>query len=759
MKGCASGLLGAALLGTSVTAWGQVKAADYEKALKLQEEARHLVDHMPGQVSWEEKGERFVYRRSNRDGVEYLLVDVAARKTMPAFDAARLAEVLGKELGEPVKAAHLPIESLHFEHGKLQAEVMAGQKALHCELEGYKCEALPPMPARDPEDEGYDATPPYRNGAEHGVSSPDGKWLAFVENFNLMLRPAAGGEKVALSTDGSEGNYYAADTISWSPDSAHVAAYRIRPGYKRLVHYVESSPEGQLQPRYSAMVYPKAGDTLAQAQPVFFDVASRREKEIANALFANPYEMEAIEWRKDSRTATFEYNQRGHQIYRVIEVDAATGEARVAVEESSKSFINYEPLTRDQYDHGKYYRHDLDGGKQVLWASERDGWEHLYLLDGVTGKVLRQITQGEWVVRAVDRVDEEKQQIYFEASGRNAGEDPYYVHGYRINFDGTSLTELTPEASDHTLSYPASGAWLADIYSRVDQPPVLVVRSAVDGAVIMKVDEGDDKALRAAGWLPPEPFHAKGRDGKTEIWGVVWKPVNFDPKRKYPVVEDIYAGPQGSFVPKSYTPRSQPLTGVGFVVVQIDGMGTNNRSRAFHDVAWRNLKDAGLADRMLWHKAYAAAHPWYDASRVGIYGTSAGGQNAMAAVLFEPGFYKASVANCGSHDNRMDKIWWNEQWMGWPVGPWYSASSNVDNAWRLEGHLMLVVGEMDKNVDPSTTMQVADRLIKAGKDFELVVVPGGGHGSGGAWGERKLMDFFVRNLRAETTPEWNAKPR
>ena len=224
------------------------------------------------------------------------------------------------------------------------------------------------------------------------------------------------------------------------------------------------------------------------------------------------------------------------------------------------------------------------------------------------------------------------------------------------------------------------------------------------------------------------------------------------------MVEDIYAGPQGSFVPKSFTTRVQPLTALGFVVVQIDGMGTNNRSRAFHDVAWRNLKDAGFADRILWHQAAAAKYPWYDISRVGIFGTSAGGQNAMGALLFHPEFYKAAVANSGCHDNRMDKIWWNEQWMGWPVGPWYAESSNVENAWRLQGKLLLVMGEMDKNVDPATTLQVADRLIKANKDFELLFVPGGDHGAGGRYGERKLMDFFVRNLQWEPTPDWNRLP-
>jgi dipeptidyl aminopeptidase/acylaminoacyl peptidase len=271
-----------------------------------------------------------------------------------------------------------------------------------------------------------------------------------------------------------------------------------------------------------------------------------------------------------------------------------------------------------------------------------------------------------------------------------------------------------------------------------------------------ELERGSVDKLRAAGWHAPEPFHALGRDGKTEIWGVVWKPANFDPKKRYPVVESIYAGPQGSFVPKTFSTRAEPLTELGFVVVQIDGMGTNNRSKAFHNVAWKNLKDAGFEDRIAWHKAYASQHPWYDITRMGIFGTSAGGQSAMGALLFHPEFYKAAVANSGCHDNRMDKIWWNEQWMGWPIGPEYSASSNVDNAWRLKGKLMLVVGEMDDNVDPASTFQVADRLEKANKMFDLLYVPGGKHGAGGAYGQRKLEDFFVQALYGDRTPNWNS---
>ena len=742
----------------------QLTPADYDRALNLRDKYKGLVTHLPDEIKWIEETDQFVYRRSIAGGEEFVRVDADKQTTQLAFDHARLAEALTKAFGFPVKPNALPLERYQLVDKGNSVTFARGKERWRCDLSTYVCARRFTQADSDDDDDddgGYDSTPHAENGIVHAVASPDGNWLAFVDNYNVALSPAhakseeAAEQTTMLSTDGSEGNYYAVQTIAWAPDSKHLAIYRVHPGYRREVHYVESSPADQLQPKHSTMVYPKPGDILSLYQPVLFDVAGRHELPIDNALFPNPYELLSFEWKKDSSAFTFEYNQRGHQLYRVIEVNATDASTRNLIEEKSDTFINYEALTRDQQDHGKHYRLDLEDGKQIIWASERDGWEHLYLFDGQTGALIHQITHGDWVVRAVDYVDKVNHEIFFEASGMDADEDPYYVHGYRIGFDGTGLTPLTPVKADHTLKYSKDGKYYVDTYSRLDLPPIVELHHASDGSLLMAIDKADDGPLRAAGWRPAEPFHTTGRDGKTQIWGVIHKPMNFDPSKKYHVIEDIYAGPQGSFVPKSFTSRAEPLTALGFVVVQIDGMGTNNRSRAFHDVTWHNLKDAGFPDRILWHKAVAAKYPWYDISRVGIFGTSSGGQSAMGALLFHPEFYKVAVANSGSHDNRMDKIWWNEQWMGWPIGPWYADSSNAENAWRLKGKLMLVVGEMDKNVDPSSTFQVADRLIKANKDFDLLFVPGGGHGAGGRYGERKLMDFFVRNLLDQATPNWN----
>src|SRR5258708_37456051 len=391
---------------------------------------------------------------------------------------------------------------------------------------------------------------------------------------------------------------------------------------------------------------------------------------------------------------------------------------------------------------GKKCRRDISDGKEILWMSERDGWNHLCLYDGHWGKVKSQIMRGNWVVRGVEHVDEEKRQIWFRASGINPGQDPYFVNVYRINFDGTGLTALTHGNGNHSVSFSPDRKYYVDTWSTVDTPPVSELRLAEDRKTIAELERGDIGELKNIGWRAPEVFTAKGRDGKTDIWGVIIRPSTFDPSKKYPVIENIYAGPQDSFVPKSFSAYNamQAMAELGFIIVQIDGMGTSNRSKAFHDVAWKNLADAGFPDRLLWHKAVAAKYSWYDISRAGIYGTSAGGQNALGGLLFHPEFYKAGVASCGCHDNRMDKIWWNEQWMGWPLGPEYVECSNTENVKRLEGSLMLYVGEMDTNVDPSSTLQVVNALIKNKKTFDLLVIPGSNHTNGGGDGDRKRYD-------------------
>jgi dipeptidyl aminopeptidase/acylaminoacyl peptidase len=543
------------------------------------------------------------------------------------------------------------------------------------------------------------------------------------------------------------GEYYSS-YFKWSSDSRKLVSCRVLPAEKHMIYYIESSPDDQLQPKHYSYEYQKPGDAVPQLFPQLFDIPSKKHLQADNSMIQNQYSIDNIVWSKDNSYFTFEYNKRGHQIYQVIRVDAETAENKVIINEASSTFIDYS---------GKKYRYNLDESNEILWASERDGWNHLYLYDSQTGLVKNQITKGKWVIRGVSFVEDKKRQIVFQASGMEPG-DPYFIHFYRINFDGTGLVRLTEGVGTHEANFSPDKKYFVDTWSTVDTPPVSVLRSSDNGKQIMVIEKADISKLIETGIRLPEVFSAKGRDGVTDIWGIIIKPVDFDSLKKYPVIENIYAGPHGSFVPKSFRPiisGMHQLAELGFIVVQIDGMGTSNRSKAFQDICWKNLKDAGFPDRILWMQAAAKKHPYMDIERVGIYGTSAGGQSAAGAVLFHPEFYKVAVAACGCHDNRMDKMWWNEQWMGWPVGEEYAQSSNVVNAWRLKGKLLLINGEMDNNVDPSTTVQLVNALIKANKDFEYVFLPGMKHTGGGVYGERKRRDFFVKYLKGVEPPDWN----
>jgi dipeptidyl aminopeptidase/acylaminoacyl peptidase len=743
----------------SIPAHAQGTIADYQRAMGLREKYQGLAINVPEPAVWIEKQPKFWYRKSVKGGNEFVLVDAATQAKTPAFDHAKLAERLNGMIKpeKPYTPATLPFNTFSYADGTSAIEFAVNNTPYRCSLSDYSCRVDEgggrggrgggrggrggrrgiPGPVR-PE---FDI-----NGGE-AKKSPDGKLEALIQNYNVAIRETGKSDVTLLSTDGSEGGYYDLDSLAWSPDSKKIIVYKVKPGFRRYVHYIESSPEDQLQPKHSFLQYAKPGDVLDVERPVLFHVDTKQQIVVDPALFPNAYDVTRLVWRKDSSAATFEYNERGHQIYRVIEVNGDSGAARAVVTEEAKTFFCYS---------GKKYRFDVQDGKEIIWMSERDGWNHLYLYDGQSGRMKTQITNGNWVVRNVIKVDEDKRQIWFSASGMYPGKDPYFVHYYRINFDGTGLTTLTGADANHVANFSTDMEYYVDTYSRVDAPHVSELRRG-DGTLVAKIESGDISELKKAGWKPPEVFTSMARDGKTDILGVIYRPTNFDPANKYPVIENIYAGPQGSFVPKSFSAFNamQATAELGFIVVQIDGMGTNNRSKAFHDVAWKNLKDAGFEDRILWHKAVAAKYPYYDITRVGIYGTSAGGQNSLGALLFHPDFYDAAFTAAGCHDNRMDKIWWNEQWMGWPIGPEYAASSNVDNAYRLQGKVLLVVGEMDNNVDPSSTYQVVNQLIEHNKDFDLLVIPGAGHGAGGAYGDHKRYDFFVRHLLGVKPPEWS----
>lgn len=728
-----------------ISLWAQGTVEDYNRAYALREKynAKHVL--YAGVVPhWVDQTSAFWYVRQTEKGKEYVKVDAASKKRTALFDQQKMASALTEKAGREINAYNLPLQNcrlnisldtLRFQlDGKFWAYSIKNNRLLD---EGA-------IPSRGKERHWMEVDDEKEG---RPVTSPDGKWTAFIKNDNVYVREVATGKEKQLSQDGTLSNYYSS-YIQWSPDSKSVVSCRIRPVEKRYVYYVESSPADQAQPKLHKQEYAKPGDELRFKVPCIFEVESGRRLIPSTELFSHQYELSGPMWNADSKAITFEYNERGHKVYLVLEMSAVDGSVRTLIEEKEEKYVNYPRI----------YRNYLGDGKRIIWSSERDNYNHLYLYDRATGKPLNQITKGEWYVRGVQHVDEANEVIYFSANGMKKGEDPYLIHYYKINFDGSNLVELTPEEGMHQCWYSSDYKYLVDVYSKVDQAPIAVLRDAKNGKIRMQLDKADISALLANGWKAPEVFSAKGRDGKTDMWGVIYRPSNFDPSKKYPVIEYIYSGPGDQYVPKTFSSYNWWMTSLaelGFIVVQVDGMTTSFRSKEFEEVCYKNLKDAGLPDHIAWIKAASQKYPYMDIDRVGIFGCSAGGQESTGAVLFHPEFYKAAYSACGCHDNRMDKIWWNELWMGYPVDESYSACSNVDNAHLLSRPLMLVVGELDDNVDPASTMQVANALIKANKDFELVVIPGAHHTMGEDFGEHKRYDFFVRHLMGVTPPSWD----
>lgn len=724
--------------------YGQGTLEEYKKALAVDSLFRDKVYNTPSEFNWMSNNKMW-YVNNAKAGKQYYIVNPENQEQQVFFDHKKMASAISETTSKNVEADNLQLNDLDLNENDNNLKFRLDNLMLTCNLDNYSIRVLDTVNNRNGRNRGYWGNR-FDENSSNPVVSPDKSTSAFIKNSNLYIKDNTSGKETQLSYDGTAGNYYSS-YIKWSPDGKKIMAYKVKPGEDHKIYFVESSPEDQLQPKLQSRDYLKPGDELPFKSPQLFHVETKKHIQIPTETFSSQYSLSNIDWREDSRAFTFEYNQRGHQAYKVIEVNAETGKVSVLINETSKTFIDYS---------SKKYRYDVEDGKSMVWTSERDGWNHIYLYNG-DGTLKKQLTKGEWVVRKVIRVDEDNKEIYFTASGLDKDQDPYFIHYCKIDFEGKRITRFTSENGDHKVTFSKDYKYYVDQYSRVDMPAISVLKSTEKQKTIKELQKGDYTDLLAQGWKAPEVFTAKGRDGKTDIWGIIIRPTTFNPDRSYPIIEYIYAGPHDSFVPKdfhAYYWSMSALAELGFIVVQIDGMGTSNRSKAFHDICWQNLKDGGFPDRKLWMKAAAKKYPYMNVDKVGIHGTSAGGQNAGAALVFNSDFYDVAVSSCGCHDNRMDKMWWNEQFMGYPIGPHYEACSNIANAHQLEGNLMLILGEVDDNVDPATTMQFVDALIKANKDFELVTVPGMAHSSGGAFGERKRKDFFVKHLLGVNPPSW-----
>ncbi len=700
------------------------------------------------QPVWFPDGKSFLYRRAFKDSIrEYVRVNALTGKRKPLFDHQKIADAVSRKAGIQQNADKLLLTNI--EVSKTGREVLFDIAGLSwvCRLTDSRCTDTT-IVRQQPQtvSRWRQQNPLYRSRwipYKTDSISPDRQRMAVIKQNNIYVTDRNTGTETQQTFDGSEVKPYGA--LAWSPNSRFLVGYRIMPYKDSMVYYINTAAEHTTRGVLQSQPYKQPGDPFTTYEMFVFDMQTQKTIEVDTDVidfFSAPF----LSWSRDSNHFLFERVDRGHKRFRIIEVNAIAGSTRNVVDEKTETFI-YEQ---------KIFTHYLPETNEIIWTSEKAGWRHLYLVDASSGNI-RPITTGNWVVRDIDSIDKKNRMIWFRASGMHADEDPYHVHYYRIGFDGNNLVSLTPEIGHHSISYSPDRKYYLDTYSQVNIPPVVALRRSSDGKKITAVERADISHYLAAGFRLAEPFKAKGRDGITDIWGVIFRPTHFDSTQKYPVIENIYAGPQDAFVPKSFTTggEMQSMAELGFIVVQIDGMGTYNRSKAFHDICWQNLADAGFADRVLWIQALAKKYPYVDDSKVGLYGTSAGGQNSLGGLLFHPEFYKAAVSSCGCHDNRIDKQWWNEQWMGYPVGNHYEEQSNVTNAHKLQGDLLLIVGEEDTNVPPESTYRVADALIKAGKQFEFLAIPGLGHSDGGPYGRKKKRDFFVKRLHGIDPPDRN----
>jgi dipeptidyl aminopeptidase/acylaminoacyl peptidase len=620
--------------------------------------------------------------------------------------------------------------------------------------------------------------------------SPDGRWVAFARDGNLLLRDVQSGEEMPLTADGDLSRPYATPLPSpldaagiasrdpsprapalWSPDSGRLLSFRIEAAGAGQYHLVQSTPlNGSPRPVLHSYAYPLPGDEMVPLAELFvFDVAERAVRQVKMApvpvlYYGGPLRDGWTWWDSSGEHLYTLLRSRGCQSLRLVEISADTGEVRTLVEEASETGIDPHLTSA-----GKPDVRTLEAQPEVIWFSQRDGWGHLYLYDAHTGEVQRQLTSGNWAVVDVLHVDEPGRWVYFTAVGTSAASDPYFELLYRVSLDGGPPQLLTPEDATHRVTFSPSGDFFVDSYSRVDQPPVTLLRAA-DGKVVLELERADIDDLLATGWTYPERFHVKARDGVTDIYGVLIRPTGFDETHKLPVLDDIYAGPQTNRAPASFAGYTSPshqhpshaargfwhaqaLADLGFAVVMVDGLGMPFRSKAFRDWSFRQVGDGGIEDHVVALEQLALQHPYLDLERVGIFGHSAGGYASAHAMLRFPEFFKVAVSSAGNHDHRLDKATWIERYMGLPVGDYYREQANSTLAHQLRGKLLLMHGEMDENVHVASTLQLVDALIKADKDFDLLILPNRPHGcTDDPYFIRKRWDYFVRHLQGKEPP-------
>ena len=716
----------------------------------------------------------FWYRLTNAEGSEFVMVDAMNGTRAPAFDHAAVATALSAATGKIYDAHHLPFMTFDFSDDGHAIIFRVHNRGWKCDLQSNQCQA-DDNPVDLPEQiPGQAATNPPES------ISPDKTKAVFIRDYNLWVRDLATGQETQLTTDGVKDFGYATDNagwthsdrpiVLWSPDSKKIATFQQDQRGDGDMYLVRTLVG---HPTLEAWKYPLPGDKVVTTiQRVVINLDGPRvirfkmspdqhRSTLCDDIACRPGQFTDVEWSPDSTHVAFVSTSRDHK-HEVLRVaDAATGDVRDVLEETVATFY--------ESGNGAVNWRYLPESNEVIWFSERDNWGQLYLYDLQTGQLKNQITTGEGNVTQLLRVDEKNRMLYFLAVGKEKGRDPYYIHFYRIGFDGKNLQLLTPENANHEIALSVSGQDFVDSYSTPTTPPIAVLRDS-DGKLVSTIEKTDISRLLATGWKPPIPFTIKARDGVTDLYGLMFRPTNFDPHMKYPIVNHIYPGPQtGSVGSRSFSAARgdcQALAELGFVVVEIDGMGTPWRSKKFHEAYYGDMGDNTLPDQVTGMKQLAARYPWIDIDRTGIYGHSGGGFATADAMFRYPDFFKVGISESGNHDNREYEDDWAEKWQGLLVqNP--DGTTNYDNqanelvAKNLKGHLLLAHGTIDDNVPPYNTLLVVDALIKANKDFDLLLLPNEHHGYADdtAYMTRRRWDYFVRYLLgAEPPHEYQMHP-
>ncbi|MDQ3038615.1 MAG: S9 family peptidase [Pseudomonadota bacterium] len=745
----------------------QVSAADYQRAASfLGDRTSPLVDNSLRNATWLDDG-TLVYALVEGGKTTYRRLVPATGIPKPAFNAQALADAMNlanPDKGRAVTPAKLPpLQITREADGRLRMATSSGT---------YLCEVGTCIQVPTP-----------KTGSEPGSASPDGKREAFIRKGNLWLRTRTSGKETQLTFDAKPDYGYATNNagwvhnddaiVLWSPDGNKIATFQ-QDQRKTTTMTLVSTNVGV--PKVEQWKYPFVGDTdITMIERVVIDLTGEKPRTIRLQMPPDQHRStcsddiacsngwEDVQWAADGKTLAFVSTDRGHKSAKLRVADTQTGAVRDVYTETVATQYQSAPALDSV--NWRY----LPESNEFLWFSQKSDWGHLYLHDLTTGKLKRQITSGDWNVAQIEHLDPASRTLWFRGVGREPGRDPYFQHFYKVGMDAGEVSLLTPEDANHTISVADDGSYFVDTYSTIATAPVTVLRDAA-GKQIAEIARADLTRLKAAGWMAPESFTVKARDGRTDLYGQMFKPSNFDPKKKYPIIDYVYPGPQvGSVRSRSFVPAHadhQALAELGFIVVAIDGMGTPLRSKSFQDAWFGNMIDNTLPDQVTALKQLGAKYPWIDLDRVGIWGHSGGGNATATAMFTYPDFFKVGIAESGNHDNLSYEDDWGERYHGLQVKNAdgttnYSGQDNAALAKNLKGKLFLLHGMMDDNVPPQATLLVVDALVKANKDFDLLLLPHARHGYGkdGYYVTRRRWDYFVRHLLGATPPaQFELKP-